>query len=701
MRWRTALAVGLVVGVAGGGGCGSSGNGVAGPPGTSGGSSGAGASGGSDSGIVIDGSTSDVQSLSIVPASATIDVTNGTSAPVTFKLMAHYQDGSTAQVSGSWSFSALDVATVSGAGVVTADGTKGGIGKLSAQADSLGASASVTVKLHFTDNSANLSSGDQSKFNTPDATPSGTLLYPYDQTVFARGILPPELMWNGGNAGDSYRVAITDQYVDLAAYVTADPPSRWLMAQSWWDALTESNTGGPVSVKVERLDATGAHAAMGETWTIAPGSLRGTIYYWAVNLGQIVKITPGANAPVAAFDPGPYDQLGTPAPSNYNNQSPPWQDTGSGSRCVACHTVSKDGSTIAAVFSADGTYGGSRGPWGSVNSTSETIQALGDYTAEVRFLALTPDGQYVVSNSDGFTMALSNAQNGTPIASALDSLGQNAADPQFSPDGTLLAFAGNVVGSYPVEFTSSDLEVSSANMTAAPYFGAPQTIVAGGGQAIAFPSFTPDSAWIVYQRGDYSRASYGTGLTGHDDLYMADVAKTAGEVKLAQADGVGVLAAKDAQRSYEPRVNPVSVGGYYWVVFVSPRDYGNVMVSTTDSTTENHKQLWVAAIDANPTPGKDPSHPAFWLPGQDETSINMDAYWTLAACEQQGKSCSAGYECCSGFCRAQGDGGYACVPPPSNQCAQIGEACKTAQDCCTGAQPVACVGGFCALKGPA
>ena len=70
-------------------------------------------------------------------------------------------------------------------------------------------------------------------------------------------------------------------------------------------------------------------------------------------------------------------------------------------------------------------------------------------------------------------------------------------------------------------------------------------------------------------------------------------------------------------------MNPISVGGYIWVVFVSPRDYGNKMLSASNPTYENRKQLWVAAIDANPQPGKDPSHPAFWLPGQDLTTVNM------------------------------------------------------------------------------
>ena len=96
-------------------------------------------------------------------------------------------------------------------------------------------------------------------------------------------------------------------------------------------------------------------------------------------------------------------------------------------------------------------------------------------------------------------------------------------------------------------------------------------------------------------------------------------------------------------------------------MFVSPRDYGNKMVSPQaaapgDCTYSNRKQLWVAAVDAS-MKLPDPSHPAFWLPGQALDTINMAGYWTLEPCKPTPKdgtvaSCTAGYECCSGFCRA-------------------------------------------------
>ena len=221
----------------------------------------------------------------------------------------------------------------------------------------------------------------------------------------------------------------------------------------------------------------------------------------------------------------------------------------------------------------------------------------------------------------------------------------------------------------------------------------------GGNNEIAFPSFSPDTKWVLYQKGDYSRAKYGAGgnLTGHNQLYLSDIAGQVGELSLAAASGAA-LDPRNQQRSYQPTVNPISVGGYIWVVFVSPRDYGNKMLSTTDATTQNQKQLWVAAIDANPKPGKDPSHPAFWLPGQNLGTVNMSGYWALEACHQTGTTCDQGFECCTGFCQADNMGGFACVPPPGG-CSKVGDKCATDGDCCN-APSVKCVGGFCAPGQP-
>jgi hypothetical protein len=99
-------------------------------------------------------------------------------------------------------------------------------------------------------------------------------------------------------------------------------------------------------------------------------------------------------------------------------------------------------------------------------------------------------------------------------------------------------------------------------------------------------------------------------------------------------------------------------------------------------------------VDLDPKPGQDPSHPAFYLDGQEKTADNLRGFWVLSPCEAQGESCTSGDQCCEGFCRPAGDGGpLECVPPPGG-CSNEYEKCSTASDCCQSSDQ--CINGFCA-----
>jgi len=97
--------------------------------------------------------------------------------------------------------------------------------------------------------------------------------------------------------------------------------------------------------------------------------------------------------------------------------------------------------------------------------------------------------------------------------------------------------------------------------------------------------------------------------------------------------------------------------------------------------TENFKRrLWVAAVDQ--TIGTvDPSHPAFYLTGQDDTP-NMRGFWANAQCiatpapDHGGGACTQGFECCSGFCT-----NGTCTNVSTLACQAIGGSCTTSADC--------------------
>jgi hypothetical protein len=257
--------------------------------------------------------------------------------------------------------------------------------------------------------------------------------------------------------------------------------------------------------------------------------------------------------------------------------------------------------------------------------------------------------------------------------------------PAFGPAGLHLAYVdhGN----------THDLGVFSYD-EAANKVSSPISLVPSGADpsinAICFPNVSPTvqatasttSTWIVYHRGQYPN-SLDTRF-GPGDLYLASADSPGVEIRLASANGdTYPFSAGDRDRhyNYEPTFDPQVSGGYMWVVFTSRRTYGNRLTGTKDAT----KQLWVTAIDLLPQPGTDPSHPGFWVSGQDLSTLNMRAYWAHDSCIQQGNTCMKDSDCCDGEQCQNGlcGGPKACIPDFDD--------CQTNADCCGGE----CVGGSC------
>ena len=328
-------------------------------------------------------------SLTVSPATATIESLNGATAMQAFTVKAHYADGSTGSIAASdvaWQATNAPVGSIA-AGVFTANGTLGGVVSVTATAKGQSASASLTVMLHLVQNPGGAPSGIQTALEgatTPD--PAVVWNYPYDGTVWPRDLPPPILMWNGGAAADLYYVRIESPTFELEEFSTAPPPAQLTPDATTWNTFTNSTTGA-TSFHVARFDGTNATVLTNQTWTVAPSSMRGTIYYWANNLGRIMRIAPGATT-ADDFSAGI-----VPSPGN--------------GCTMACHTVSADGSTLIAT---GGTFGGSydlkmNAPRYGLGGTPDSPQIR-----QWALAAVTPDGQYVVA--DGLAPQLTLASGG-------------------------------------------------------------------------------------------------------------------------------------------------------------------------------------------------------------------------------------------------------------------------------------------------
>jgi hypothetical protein len=468
------------------------------------------------------------------------------------------------------------------------------------------------------------------------------------------------MQWNGGGAADVYKVHISGPTFEYTGWGTVPPPSRYAFPTTpndIWRKLSDSSEGD-VAVEVQRYDGATAYQPLAQTWKIAPGNLAGTIYYWEVNQGNVVRLQPGALAPEQFI------------------QKP------AGVTCVACHSVSADDGTIVASF-----HGG-YSPWGTFNANDgSSIYATDNASG---FQAISPDGSHVVWGQSAETGALnlSTRDNNAVLASL--SPGGHPVHPAWSKDGNKLAFAVRTDGNW-LDFTQSTLWITDVTETP-PAFTNMGLIVANDAtrSTVSYPTFSPDSQWIAFARTTQARTR---GALSEVWLTSPDGST---QIELDNANGKGVLSDDQDSAAYEPTFNPVAAGGYFWLVIVSERQYGNTLTDTNPNTRT--KQLWVTAIDANPQPGVDPSHPAFWLPGQELNNQNMRGEWALSPCKQIGEECSAGYECCDGYCIQDPEDMTFKCSDDSGGCSQLGDACETASDCCDPTHD--CINGFCANDVP-
>ncbi len=119
--------------------------------------------------------------------------------------------------------------------------------------------------------------------------------------------------------------------------------------------------------------------------------------------------------------------------------------------------------------------------------------------------------------------------------------------------------------------------------------------------------------------------------------------------------------------NYEPTTAPQLIGNYYWVAFTSRRLYGNVATVNPwwsdprwspigGQYGPTTKKIWVSAVDSDAVTkagaGTDPSHPPFYLPGQELLAGNAKAYWSIPACIQPNSTtstntlCDSNLDCC-------------------------------------------------------
>jgi hypothetical protein len=503
-------------------------------------------------------------------------------------------------------------------------------------------------------------------------------LYPYDQTIFPHGLLPPTLQFDG-TAPDALYVHVSFSEFDYQGYYGKSSPGRLTMSQLVWTALTLS-ANAPVKVEVTKLSGGSVSGPITETWGIAHGSLRGTIYYETYNstlaggLGGvgIMQIQPGASTPKVVR-------------------------SGCGN---VCHTASADGSTLVANTAF---------PAGSASYDLKNNAATMMAEADDRFTygGLYPDGSFAMSATNYRTWldtasGLFDTKTGANIpAPGWDGVVRNCGTAAFSPDGKYIAFNHeDTGGGHTLALMNFDLATHG--------FSGLVDVVTDPSTTLAWPAFTPDSQWIVYHAGSNAAFETDEGATGDISIVNRMTHTTHRLSALDGYTGSGsqtYLPAQDPGLSFAPTVLPEAVGGYFWVVFTSHRSYGNTLASMASDgqDADDLGKLWVAAMDIPPTGGEfpptvtDPSHPAFYLDGQESQADNLRGFWVLNPCKADGSGCQSGDDCCGGYCQG-GEGGMPVCSSMAGGCSNEFDKCTTSSDCCN--STLQCIAGRCAQTTP-
>jgi hypothetical protein len=535
-------------------------------------------------------------------------------------------------------------------------------------------------------------------------------LYPYDGTVFPGGILPPILQWKQSGTPDALLVHLHSKLLDITACYAGSNTLQLKIEEKSWATAYAQNGGktDPLTIELRTLSADVASGPITETVFFARGTLPGVVYYDTYG-SQLVPDPSARNGAVIRIqNSGATALLSTSTGSAPNGP------------CVSCHAVSSSGSIVAAqqerlpgAAPLDGkgsmTFDLRMTP--APNPASPVASTLAD---DWGLSAVYPNGRWLLTSgepadSTGSAVVPSAANDnvgmvGPKPAALYDTATGNAVPftgpipaypmmPMFSPDGRQVAFANGDADAGAHTLTAMDFDAGSQA------FANARGVFHDDARFPGWPAFTPDGQQIVFALGNTgSGASEDPNVAGSfasSELYIAPAAGGAAH-RLDAASGyrAGVLylpnGSQDEGLDFYPSVAPVASGGYFWVFFTSRRAFGNL--NDLGPGDVGSKAIWVSAIDIGAAAGVDPSHPAFYLPGQELGSGNFRPTAVLAPCKDDVTSCEIGYECCGGKCTSGKCNGVLSV------CSGEGEYCDPTTLCCNATDR--CIGGYCASVTP-
>jgi hypothetical protein len=596
-----------------------------------------------DSGDTVDVVASDVvlanvRSILIAPVDAHLDITDGMPASLVYHVTALLDDGTTQPLTRDVQFSVGDprFGTIVTTGLFQSAGI-GGTTTISAYVagrPDLFASTSLTVTVHrtFIATGAPITAPMQYGSVSPTVDPmlSPQIVYPLDEAVMPRNVLPPQVHWYAHHtaaAGDIYRVRLEKTHATYDCYLRAGSISSagfvpgsgdgyaWTVDSTVWRTVVETDVGEPMHISVA-IVSTPVLVSSSITVTAVNSIASGSVYYWSI--GGVVPRIPRLDTNTGmSVDPLPNPDV-----------------------CVGCHVVSRDGRRMALGSMFD------------ITTVPATVIGPGGGGRSASF---NPDTTRVltVAGSRGHPsgpMVLLDATGNILPASGLPSL---AGEVEWSPDGASVAYSNTSLFVMPA--------------LAGDAFGPARTVYhidpTDPQVAVGWPTWSPDGRRIVFDT-IVDPVNHYPGLS----IISSDGGPRA---TLDRVNAPGTM-------NYRSRYTPFDSGGYQWVVFSSVRNYGVPQLGA-DQTV---KQLWVTAIRSGTSVSSDVASVPYWLTGQNRANSNFSAYWVVPSCRGSSERCGSSADCCSANCEMATTTDGTCVA--ATTCRGLGDTCGADADCCAG-----------------